>query len=720
MGCTDSKEKKQQPQDDDDFTDLNNQPEQSPERDDTVKASNADGRHDPVDAERPNKVDSIYKNGGPKAEGEAFPCFKAGLLYRIVNGDTWHFYNDTTEYEMHITWRFGPESTVEPLGETKMDRDEKNWIVMSLVVYPAETKEFMTGSYNGYKSAFSAKPLSPEYREKIMRDAELRVRGELDAVVQLAHGRKDDEAILASCVLQQVPYVDLDFKPHQKSLSRPEDKRQLHPVAWMRPKQYLPANEAERVCLIDEIDPNDIDQGQLGDCWFLCSVASLAEFPSKIEDIFRHPSSLETSLAERSVGAYRVTLNKHGWWQVFIVDDYLPCVGGQPCFAKNAEDHAELWVALLEKAYAKAHGSYASITGGDALHALQDLSGYPTSRFDTMWEEACKDEAASVRLFDDIERYDKEKYLININTPGVDNSAYMGNHSAANGREFEERYKAAGLGMGHAYSVLQAKSFPNERVRLLQIRNPWGNGTEWSGDWGDDSPLWQKHPRIANECDFKKAEDGTFWMEWEDVKKYFDGGGVCFTKFDWFDYRVRGAFDDGYPNTILEITCTEACDAFIILSQKDRRGQPRGSPDAKYAAAMLSVCAPDVQKGRHRVHMNSTSDADKPSEQFTFMFSRDLSMKYHFEPSERPYLVVPRIYDAGASKDYVLGLISSIGVGANFKVSFKRLSSDSPVFKNYMAFPYEADDTPLVKRQHQFNPEVGTPLTGTGNEFMAA
>ena len=53
---------------------------------------------------------------------------------------------------------------------------------------------------------------------------------------------------------------------------------------------------------------------------------------------------------------------------------------------------------------------------------------------------------------------------------------------------------------GHAYSVTGAKELHNfvrgrgcapERVRLVRVRNPWGNDVEWKGDWSDNSPLWQ-------------------------------------------------------------------------------------------------------------------------------------------------------------------------------------------------------------------------------------
>lgn len=795
MGCKGTKEKSADddaaqgnatPMGDDRATDASGS--QAAKAEHTRRASHS-GSNGTSDDDEDVGPQHAYRCGGPRSQGRAFPCFREGLLYRIVNEETWSFYNDTKAYEMHVEYRFGPDSVIESLGEASMHRDEHDgWITVHLIVYPVETKPFMVGEYRGYRCNISAVPLSQEYRERIMRNSERDANEEMDRLMRRTAAFADDPArVLDRCVdadwtvavtscaqstaggdehahnhdarsdaptakgslatsmrtgttnataahgrtakaKRPVLFVDTAFPPLQKSLSRAEDKRQLAPTAWLRPRTYL-AGLAMRngavleQCLLSTIDPTDIDQGALGNCWFLCALAAIAEYPQVVRDMFKHPISPERAAAEQHVGAYRITLTKHGWWTTVIVDDFLPCVGGLPCFAKNVSNHGEMWVALLEKTYAKLHGSYAATTGGDHLHAMQDLTGYPTARFDNTWEAARRNKKLFGSLFDDIARYVSGGGLATLNTPGVDSvRTYAGSSDGI--EEVMSRYKRAGLGMGHAYLVLETRHFPEEHIRLLKIRNPWAAVTgDWTGDWSRSSWLWQTYPDIAASCghDPDAASDGAFWMDWTDARAYFDGGGVCFTRFGWYDYRVKGANEMGRPTVVLEISVREPVDAFLILSQVDKRGQPRGSPDAKYAAAMLSLADPEeikdkpTQTNRVRVRCNTTSNADAPSGDYSFLYARDLSMRYRFEPNERPYVVVPRFHDPAVTKDFTLGLLTSSPVGGAFTVRFRTLHKDSRVFQNYLAFHYEL--TKPAHCQYQTRSPGAVPEVGEGTEL---
>jgi calpain-15 len=165
---------------------------------------------------------------------------------------------------------------------------------------------------------------------------------------------------------------------------------------------------------VDDIDPNDIKQGYLPDCWFLSSLSSLAERP----DLVRR---LIITQEYNKEGIYKVRLCKNGEWVVITVDDYIPCYyNGGPMFSRGNGE--ELWVMLLEKAYAKMHGCYYSLRYGFTHHGMLDLTGCPTWSLkipeDKPDYSAIEDFAEE--LWDKILDADEQGFLISGETPGFD------------------------------------------------------------------------------------------------------------------------------------------------------------------------------------------------------------------------------------------------------------------------------------------------------------
>jgi len=68
---------------------------------------------------------------------------------------------------------------------------------------------------------------------------------------------------------------------------------------------------------------------------------------------------------------------KNGEWVFVTIDDLFPCYPlATPIFSSSHGN--ELWVLLLEKAYAKLHGSYFALRNGYPHEAFLDLTGCPT------------------------------------------------------------------------------------------------------------------------------------------------------------------------------------------------------------------------------------------------------------------------------------------------------------------------------------------------------
>lgn len=62
----------------------------------------------------------------------------------------------------------------------------------------------------------------------------------------------------------------------------------------------------------------------------------------------------------------------------------------------------------------------------------------------------------------------------------------------------------------------------------------------WKGDWSDDSPLWTLELREDLMPDGCGSEDGTFWISFNDVLKYFDCIDICKARHGWNEVRLIG------------------------------------------------------------------------------------------------------------------------------------------------------------------------------------
>ena len=152
---------------------------------------------------------------------------------------------------------------------------------------------------------------------------------------------------------------------------------------------------------------------------------------------------------------------------------------------------------LLEKAWAKLHGSYERIESGYAEHVLRDLTGACTKVFShddqDLWENMT-------------DAYDKG-FLIAA--------------SAGATKASKQLLEEMGLIGFHSYGVLAVTEVDvnGEKERLIKLRNPWGD-FEWTGDWSDQSANWT--PELKMQLEFSsEANDGTFWMSFIDFCHYF-------------------------------------------------------------------------------------------------------------------------------------------------------------------------------------------------------
>lgn len=117
------------------------------------------------------------------------------------------------------------------------------------------------------------------------------------------------------------PWTDPDFPPELKSLFDSAidkgDSSKFASYDWKRaPECYDTPHVFDK-----KISPNDINQGSLGDCYFLAVLSAMAEFPVRINAL------IETK-SVNSAGIYLLKFFINGVETPVIVDDHLPVVGG--------------------------------------------------------------------------------------------------------------------------------------------------------------------------------------------------------------------------------------------------------------------------------------------------------------------------------------------------------------------------------------------------------
>ncbi|MFD0636254.1 C2 family cysteine protease [Catenulispora yoronensis] len=121
---------------------------------------------------------------------------------------------------------------------------------------------------------------------------------------------------------------------------------------------------------------SDLHQGQDGDCWFMSSLAAIAQ---------QSPDFFESRIHENPNGTYTVTFYRDGQPVEVTVDGQLPVNDRDQTVYTNPGGFK--WVSLYEKAYAQYQGGYEALDGGNGArtgqaatrtstgdHSLQEIS----------------------------------------------------------------------------------------------------------------------------------------------------------------------------------------------------------------------------------------------------------------------------------------------------------------------------------------------------------
>lgn len=324
---------------------------------------------------------------------------------------------------------------------------------------------------------------------------------------------------------------------------------------WKRPKEIT----SQAAFIKEGTNALDLVPGKLGDKWLVSTIGVLyltkgffyrvVPADQGFDDVV-HETSNEHSLSSTGYcGAFRFRVWWCGEWVEVTVDDRLPTVNGRLVFA-HCQHSNQFWPCLLEKAYAKLHGSYEALKYGTTLDGLADLTGGVTESLPLNSNSlTSKDGSFYARLLSRLlsntsiltavvhqqrvsnkDKLDKtsdsslssskssdkenDSSKSNVSSPSSRQSKESGNSSGAssttgsaatnnnNSNSTNNKTGAArsssdrlpnGILVGINYKICavdKVDTLDEESVPVLKLKCPYGRGGESNGDWSRDCANW--------------------------------------------------------------------------------------------------------------------------------------------------------------------------------------------------------------------------------------
>ena len=257
-----------------------------------------------------------------------------------------------------------------------------------------------------------------------------------------------------------------------------------------------------------------------------------------------------------------------------IIDDYIPVrQDGYPAFVSGHDE--EVWFCLVEKAWAKMHGSYAGVASGMPCQAAYHISGVPS--------KSINHNNLSCEAFRNL--------IQGCDLRGDTMFAVTNKFESKNGIEAGQVYSLIGCIRVHSRGKI---------VTLVKLRDSSGK-CNWQGEWSASSALWT--PQLKQQSGLKEDQTDIFFMNIEEYKANFAATSICMA-VDPTTYN-HSSFQHYLPDSrtaffsfslTKAIDCTKQCFGITIAQQGDRLLKQCGSNSSSRPSAFSIILMTDDGK----------------------------------------------------------------------------------------------------------------------------
>ncbi|PPR07664.1 hypothetical protein CVT26_001594 [Gymnopilus dilepis] len=385
-------------------------------------------------------------------------------------------------------------------------------------------------------------------------------------------------------------------------------------------------------------------QGAVEDCYLISALSTMTSVDRLIKNL--------CVARDEEVGVYGFVFYRDCYWVPVIIDDLLftrvpkyeqltavekelyhyekekynatARKGSEALYFARPTKEGETWIPLVEKAYAKVHGDYASVMYGRTCDAIEDMTGGVSNLIltkdifdpDKFWEEELL-KANQDRLF------------------GCWFKGLDGNRSGVKNATVD------GLVGNLSHSVVKVVEIRGKR--FVVVRDPWGDAG-WGGPWSDGSKEWTSEwLEILPELGHSFGGSGQFVMEykdflnvWQEIQRtiIFDESWVMSSQWLHISQPFPSIKAFTFGDISFSFSLPVASPAIIVLRKYDTR----------YFKDIQGPCIWNLDfilaKEGETVPLEQSS--------YSFFYTRSVTIEIELEAGN--YIVLARL-DAAPAKD---------------------------------------------------------------------